>query len=140
MMLSVISLLLFFFSSRRRHTRCALVTGVQTCALPIYPRFGDEVPHLTTGLYPLKLRQCLVFTIQIRLLIVHEALSTCGHYPPTSRASSLISTPASAFDTGHPSLAVSAWVVKAARSIPGTSPSVTSSMLGIENPSADDEI
>src|SRR3546814_1386332 len=26
----------FFFSSRRRHTRCALVTGVQTCALPIY--------------------------------------------------------------------------------------------------------
>src|SRR3546814_7880289 len=45
----------FFFSSRRRHTRCALVTGVQTCALPIScfrrstssppahlpPRFGD---------------------------------------------------------------------------------------------------
>src|SRR3546814_21036068 len=29
------SLFEFFFSSRRRHTRCALVTGVQTCALPI---------------------------------------------------------------------------------------------------------
>src|SRR3546814_10732877 len=28
-------LYVFFFSSRRRHTRCALVTGVQTCALPI---------------------------------------------------------------------------------------------------------
>src|SRR3546814_8815123 len=27
--------LVFFFSSRSRHTRCALVTGVQTCALPI---------------------------------------------------------------------------------------------------------
>src|SRR3546814_7083883 len=27
---------IFFFSSRRRHTRCALVTGVQTCALPIF--------------------------------------------------------------------------------------------------------
>src|SRR3546814_4088971 len=26
---------MFFFSSRRRQTRCALVTGVQTCALPI---------------------------------------------------------------------------------------------------------
>src|SRR3546814_8947775 len=26
-----------FFSSRRRHTRCALVTGVQTCSLPIWP-------------------------------------------------------------------------------------------------------
>src|SRR3546814_9155056 len=30
--------MLFFFSSIRRHTRCALVTGVQTCALPISPR------------------------------------------------------------------------------------------------------
>src|SRR3546814_2285315 len=29
-------MLIFFISSRRRHTRCALVTGVQTCALPIY--------------------------------------------------------------------------------------------------------
>src|SRR3546814_1177381 len=25
----------FVFASRRRHTSCALVTGVQTCALPI---------------------------------------------------------------------------------------------------------
>src|SRR3546814_1021515 len=33
--------ILFFFSSRRRHTRCALVTGVQTCALPIYLRRVD---------------------------------------------------------------------------------------------------
>src|SRR3546814_11948395 len=32
----LLSLFIFFFSSRRRHTRCALVTGVQTCALPIY--------------------------------------------------------------------------------------------------------
>src|SRR3546814_8190295 len=33
----------FFFSSRRRHTRCALVTGVQTCALPICATgFGGE--------------------------------------------------------------------------------------------------
>src|SRR3546814_11445036 len=31
----VFGLICFFFSSRRRHTRCALVTGVQTCALPI---------------------------------------------------------------------------------------------------------
>src|SRR3546814_5488390 len=38
---------MFFFSSRRRHTRCALVTGVQTCALPIsgevHPGIGREV-------------------------------------------------------------------------------------------------
>src|SRR3546814_5636966 len=31
--------MIFFFSSRRRHTRCALVTGVQTCALPISGSF-----------------------------------------------------------------------------------------------------
>src|SRR3546814_12099255 len=31
----VVYLSYFLFSSRRRHTRCALVTGVQTCALPI---------------------------------------------------------------------------------------------------------
>src|SRR3546814_1126663 len=34
-------ILYFFFSSRRRHTRCALVTGVQTCALPIFALAGE---------------------------------------------------------------------------------------------------
>src|SRR3546814_9023813 len=38
--------LFFFFSSRRRHTRCALVTGVQTCALPI---FFDFLPGALSG-------------------------------------------------------------------------------------------
>src|SRR3546814_17568837 len=36
--------LCFFFSSRRRHTRCALVTGVQTCALPICDRPALPLP------------------------------------------------------------------------------------------------
>src|SRR3546814_1825878 len=45
-----------FFSSRRRHTRCALVTGVQTCALPIAvlrrlrlrdPKTGESIVLLT---------------------------------------------------------------------------------------------
>src|SRR3546814_3637580 len=36
----------FFFSSRRRHTRCALVTGVQTCALPIFNvEIGKHISH-----------------------------------------------------------------------------------------------
>src|SRR3546814_2872536 len=35
----------FFFSSRRRHTRCALVTGVQTCALPICSRTATTCPR-----------------------------------------------------------------------------------------------
>src|SRR3546814_1085818 len=33
--------MMFFFSSRIQHTRCALVTGVQTCALPSYRALGD---------------------------------------------------------------------------------------------------
>src|SRR3546814_6236528 len=40
---------MFFFSSRRRHTRCALVTGVQTCALPIYRRLGDQAEIAAAG-------------------------------------------------------------------------------------------
>src|SRR3546814_21154546 len=36
----------FFFSSRRRHTRCALVTGVQTCALPISRKSSRLKPLL----------------------------------------------------------------------------------------------
>src|SRR3546814_5368540 len=39
--------LFFFFSSRRRHTRCALVTGVQTCALPIF--IGTLVYDMVDG-------------------------------------------------------------------------------------------
>src|SRR3546814_11558833 len=41
----------FFFSSRRRHTRCALVTGVQTCALPIYPRIVARARKLDKVTY-----------------------------------------------------------------------------------------
>src|SRR3546814_2876366 len=49
----------FFFSSRRRHTMCALVTGVQTCALPIFKALGFyalgfffflQIPGMAAGL------------------------------------------------------------------------------------------
>src|SRR3546814_9951365 len=44
-----------FFSSRRRHTICALVTGVQTCALPISggvmrDQFGDDALRIAVAL------------------------------------------------------------------------------------------
>src|SRR3546814_8532810 len=38
--------LFFFFSSRRRHTSCSLVTGVQTCALPISEQRIDAAPDM----------------------------------------------------------------------------------------------
>src|SRR3546814_5443353 len=40
---------IFFFSSRRRHTICALVTGVQTCALPISGSEPVALPALPFG-------------------------------------------------------------------------------------------
>src|SRR3546814_5329358 len=40
------------FSSRRRHTRCALVTGVQTCALPISDRLPDQTLDLGLQNFP----------------------------------------------------------------------------------------
>src|SRR3546814_6940505 len=45
-----LSVVFFFFSSRRRHPRCALVTGVQTCALPISDQDGrHEIVALPVG-------------------------------------------------------------------------------------------
>src|SRR3546814_4444001 len=53
-----------FFSSRRRHTRCALVTGVQTCALPIYrePLTVDAVLDSPRVTDPLHLLDCCLVT------------------------------------------------------------------------------
>src|SRR3546814_2290070 len=39
----------FFFSCRRRHTSCAFVTGVQTCALPILDRIGERYGLVTAA-------------------------------------------------------------------------------------------
>src|SRR3546814_13563822 len=41
--------MLFFFSCRRRHTRCSLVTGVQTCALPICLLPAGEIACYSAG-------------------------------------------------------------------------------------------
>src|SRR3546814_9546266 len=43
---------MFFFSSRRRHTRCALVTGAQTCALPISRGFKALGKREASGALP----------------------------------------------------------------------------------------
>src|SRR3546814_4145862 len=78
----------FFFSSRRRHTSCALVTGVQTCALPIspaarMPQFGraiikERAAHLRTACETRKTAwmQSLAGSRQ-RVLIERDGLS--GH-------------------------------------------------------------
>src|SRR3546814_3100798 len=72
---------IFFFSSRRRHTRCALVTGVQTCALPISipdsPSVADRLRRLeesgivrgyTLDVDPVALGYTLTAIVRIRPL------------------------------------------------------------------------
>src|SRR3546814_17612578 len=49
---SILFFCFFFFSIRRRHTRCALVTGVQTCALPISAAF--DVAGAAVGIIALE--------------------------------------------------------------------------------------
>src|SRR3546814_3027370 len=69
----------FFFSSRRRHTRCALVTGVQTCALPILVLFhttgaADWSTLPMSGLF-VQMLQRIVRSEERR--VGKECVSTC---------------------------------------------------------------
>src|SRR3546814_10757499 len=70
----------FVFSSRRRHTRCALVTGVQTCALPIclHPRLHIVINHPLHGHKDLHLNILPSFTPRSEERRVgKECVSTC---------------------------------------------------------------
>src|SRR3546814_16821028 len=96
-MLYALFVVVFFFSSRRRHTRCALVTGVQTCALPICPSgrsrhcplrprrrgrrrrggWGERRGfHLNPGDSSVRLRPCLAH-LRLRLI------ESCIQAPPS---------------------------------------------------------
>src|SRR3546814_10935430 len=67
-------MLIFFFSSRRRHTICALVTGVQTCALPISSEEERAVTPCNSGL--MAVRQEDLFTLLARV----ENNNAAGEY------------------------------------------------------------
>src|SRR3546814_1989630 len=79
-----IDVILFFFSSRRRHTRCALVTGVQTCALPICSMMpamsqakpGDRKPPLRPDA-PQPIRRASTSTRSEERRVGKECVSTC---------------------------------------------------------------
>src|SRR3546814_19330503 len=61
---------MFYFSSRRRHTICALVTGVQTCALPIsphqlsFPKRLSALQHPKPGIEPVTATSLLPVTVE----------------------------------------------------------------------------
>src|SRR3546814_8148615 len=57
----------FFFSSRRRHTRCALVTGVQTCALPISSSLARSWAVVSTANDLLHALRSVMFNVRRRM-------------------------------------------------------------------------
>src|SRR3546814_11640462 len=81
--------MLFFLSSRRRHTRCALVTGVQTCALPILPMFPEASAQFAWLIFALSM-VAVVYTSLVALVqhdmkkliayssVAHMAIVTVG--------------------------------------------------------------
>src|SRR3546814_2470379 len=68
---------LFFFSSRRRHTRCALVTGVQACALPISRLGGDEFAAILDHIEGRSDAQALIELRSEERRVGKECVSTC---------------------------------------------------------------
>src|SRR3546814_15947081 len=71
--------MVFFFSSRRRHTRCALVTGVQTCALPISVAVVNEVEYgLSAAVYTRDLNRALRAVHAIDTGITYDNAPTIG--------------------------------------------------------------
>src|SRR3546814_4412732 len=78
----------FFFSSKRRHTSCALVTGVQTCALPIS---ATAVANARAAVAPLDAQRSVAL-FELAALIgetpagVPEEALKCTHPPAPSAA------------------------------------------------------
>src|SRR3546814_7832234 len=64
-----------FFSSRRRHTRCALVTGVQTCALPIFKTISTHKSRILDRLQLPNLAALIRRSEERR--VGKECVSTC---------------------------------------------------------------
>src|SRR3546814_19621134 len=70
---------MFFFSSRRRHTRCALVTGVQTCALQI--SLIVVLAAVVWAVYALVQKQLLLRLSSWLILLVIYAIASVLLWP-----------------------------------------------------------
>src|SRR3546814_3285037 len=75
---------MFFFSSRRRHTRCALVTGVQTCALPISADVPLAIDHFRYFAGCIRAEEGGISTIDADTIAYHfrEPLGVVGQIIP----------------------------------------------------------
>src|SRR3546814_6544563 len=71
---------IFFFASRRRHTRCALVTGVQTCALPILLLLNDDYTPMEFVVMVLQrfFNMDIEQATQVMLHVHQQGVGVCG--------------------------------------------------------------
>src|SRR3546814_4254193 len=72
------SFYVFFFTSRRRHTRCALVTGVQTCALPIFSSLLDQAWHQLVCLHHVREMKRSVAMSVLDIHVASHLNQPCG--------------------------------------------------------------
>src|SRR3546814_17931147 len=86
--------LFFFFSSRRRHTRCALVTGVQTCALPIYTYRPDICVPLSGA----------ILRLSHRAASLHSDLALCLSTSGSTGATKLVRLSSDAIEANAQSI------------------------------------
>src|SRR3546814_9284599 len=99
---------LFFFSSRRRHTRCALVTGVQTCALPISEQLGAKRAQLAAAQAAVAQAQAALDQAKLQLSYTRVAA------PSDGRVTRKNLQPGSQLAAGSPVLALvgtTPWIV-----------------------------
>src|SRR3546814_3146513 len=80
----------FFFSSRRRHTIGSLLTGVQTCALPIlFSDFGHRPFHLCCAAQ----KRCNLCAIRLLCIATRMEGGLDGRYPSKIAAEEELSAP-----------------------------------------------
>src|SRR3546814_9637073 len=93
--------LFFFFSSRRRYTSCALLTGVQTCALPIATVFGGLLGRVGQRFYHRIAREGTLTRALIARLGLVERIALTPEGIPAERACRAVDI---AIDLGLPVL------------------------------------
>src|SRR3546814_18328390 len=101
---------MFCISSRRRHTICALVTGVQTCALPISPKRITDVGRFNEGsghLIEQRRKKMIIVEIyqgNVKTLIACQTLDKIDYGKPSSYDNYFFEFLCHVFTIGNPRL------------------------------------
>src|SRR3546814_15662363 len=106
----VVRALLFFFSSRRRHTRCALVTGVQTCAVPILSKVATPQNEIAAAI-DVSLPSALAAALTAPRIVIEKISPNVdgGRFAAKAIVDHAVSVTAAIIMDGHDQLDAQAW-------------------------------